>query len=45
MDDIEEVTSKEVAEGEAEHIKMELEYHISPITLKIQSGPHFKTIQ
>ena len=42
---VEEETSKEVLEGATAHMKMELTYQMSPITLKIQSGPHSKTIE
>ena len=45
MDEVEEDTSKEVVEGEVENMKIELTYQMSPVTLKIQSGPHSKTIQ
>ena len=38
-------TGEEVVEEAAAHMKMELIYHISPITLKIQSGPYSQTIQ
>ena len=42
---IEEYTAKEVVENSAAHMKTELIYQMSPITLKIQSGPHSQTIQ
>ena len=45
MDEAEEDTSEEVVKEAVEHIKMELTYQMSPVTLKIQSGPHYKTIQ
>ena len=45
VDEVEEETSEEVVEGSAAHIKMELTSQMSPITLKIQSGPHSQTIQ
>ena len=45
MDKVEEDTSKEVVEGSADHMKMELTSQMSPITLKIQSGPHYQKIQ
>ena len=45
VDELEEDTSKEVVEGAEAHMKMELTYHMSPVTLKIQSGPHYQTIQ
>ena len=45
MDEVEEDKSKEVVEGAAEHKKMELTSHMSPVTLKIQSGPHSQTVQ
>ena len=38
MDDAEEDTSKEVVEEAVAHMKMELTYQMSPVTLKIQSG-------
>ena len=41
---VEEDTSEEVAEGTSAHMKIELTYHISLVTLKIQSGPHYQTI-
>ena len=43
--EVEEDTSKEVVEGAAVHIKMKLTSQMSPVTLKIQSGPHSQTIQ
>ena len=45
MDEVEEYTAKEVVEEVAAHMKMELVSQMSPITLKIQSGPHSQTIQ
>ena len=45
MDEVEEDTSKEVVEGAAAQIKMELTSQMSPITLNIQSGPHSQTIK
>ena len=45
VNDLEEETSKEVVEGEAEHMKMELKSQVSPVTLKIQSRLHSQTIQ
>ena len=45
VDKVEEEISKEVVEGAASNMKMKLIYHMSPITLKIQSGPHSQTIQ
>ena len=44
-DEVEEEISKEVVEEAVAHVKMELTYHMSPITLKILSGPHSQTIQ
>ena len=41
----EEDTSKKVVEGAAVHMKMDLIHHISPVTLRIQSGPQSQTIQ
>ena len=43
--EVEEDTSEEVVEGAALHMKMELTSQMSPITLKIQSGPHPQTMQ
>ena len=43
--EVEEDTSKEVVEGAAVHIKMKLTSQMSPVTLKIQRGPHSQTIQ
>ena len=40
-----EVSMAEVVEGALDHIKMELIYHMPPVTLKIQSGTHSQTIQ
>ena len=40
MDKVEEETAEEVMEGAAAHMKTELVYQMSPITLKIQSGLH-----
>ena len=45
MDEVEEDTSKEIVEGAAAHMKMELTSHMSPVTLKINSEPHSQTIQ
>ena len=45
VDEVDEDTSNEVVEGAAAYIKMELTSQMSPITLKIQSGPHYQTIQ
>ena len=45
VDEIEADTSKEVVEGAAAHMKTELTSQMSPVTLKIQSGPYYKTIQ
>ena len=45
MDKVEQDTSKEVVEGAVVHMKMELTSQMSPVTLKIQSGPHYQTIQ
>ena len=44
VDKVEEYTTDEVVEEAAEHKKMELIYQMSPVTLKIQSGPHSQTI-
>ena len=45
VDEVEEDTYKDVVEGAAEHMKMELTSQMSPVTLKIQSEPHSQTIQ
>ena len=45
MDELEEEMYKEVVEEEAAQMKMELTYQMSPVTFKIQSGPHSQTIQ
>ena len=45
LDKVEEETSKEVVEGAAAHMKMELTSQMSPVNLKIHSGPHSQTIQ
>ena len=45
VDEIEEETSEEVVEGEVAHMKMELTSQMSPVTLKIQSGPHSQRIK
>ena len=45
VDKVEEDTSKEAVEGAAVHMKMELMSHVSPVTLKIPSGPQYQTIQ
>ena len=44
MDTVEEDIPEEVVEEAAAHMKMELTYQIPPVTLKIQSGPHYQTI-
>ena len=44
-DEAEEDTDEEVVEEVAAHMKIELVSQMSPITLKIQSGPHYQTIQ
>ena len=44
LEEVEEDTSKDFMEGEAAHIKIELTYQMSPVTLKIQSGAHSQTI-
>ena len=43
--EVQEETSEEVVEAAAAHMKIELTSQISPVTLKIQSGPHSQTIQ
>ena len=45
VDELEEDTSKEVVKVATVHIKMELTFHMSLVTLKIQSKPHSQTIQ
>ena len=45
MEKVEDETSREVVEGAAAHMKTELTYHRSSVTLKIQSGPYSQTIQ
>ena len=45
MDKVEESTSEKVTDGELAHMKMELIYQMSLVTLKIQSGPHPQMIQ
>ena len=43
--EVEDDTAEEVVEEAAAHMKMELKSYMSPVTLKIQSGPHSQTIQ
>ena len=45
VDGVLEDTAKEFVEEAAAHIKMELKYQMSPVTLRIQSGPHSQMIQ
>ena len=45
VDELEEDRSEEVMEEAAVNTKTELVSHMSPITLKIQSGPHSQTIK
>ena len=45
MGKVEEDMYKEAVEGAAVHMKVELTYQISPVTLKILSWPHSQTIQ
>ena len=45
VDEVLEDTAKEFVEEAAAHIKMELKYQMSPVTLRIQSGPHSQMIQ
>ena len=45
VDEVEEDTAKEIAEGAEAHMKTELISQISRLTLKIQSGPHSQMIQ
>ena len=45
MDEVDEYTAKQFVEEATAHIKMELTFQMSPVTLKIQSGPHSQRIQ
>ena len=45
VDEVEEETNKAVMEEAAAHMKMELISQMSPVSLKIQSGPHYQTMQ
>ena len=45
MEEVEEDMSKEIMEGAAAHMKMELSSYMSPFTLKIKSEPHSQMIQ
>ena len=45
VDKVEEDMAEEVVEETAANMKMELTYKMSPVTLKIQSGPQYQTIQ
>ena len=45
LDELDEYTSKEVVEMAAAYMKMEFTSQMSPITLRIKSGPHSQTIQ
>ena len=45
VDKVEDDTSEDIVEGAAAHMQMVLISHMSPVTLKIQSGPHSQTIQ
>ena len=45
VDDVEKDTNKEVMEEAAAHMKMELTSQMSPVNLRIQSGPHSQTMQ
>ena len=45
MDEIEEEAAEEVVEEAEAHMKMELKYQMSLVTLKIKSGTHSQTIQ
>ena len=45
VDKVEEDTAKKVMKKGSAHIKTELTYHMSPVTLNIQSGLHSKMIQ
>ena len=45
VNEVEQDTSKEVVEGAAAHMRMELTSQILPVTLKIQSGLHSQRIQ
>ena len=43
VDEVEEETVKEVVEEAAAHMKMKLTSRMSPVTSKIQIGPHSQT--
>ena len=45
VEEVQEDTSKDVVEEAVAHMKMELTYQMSPVTLKIQSRPHSQNIQ
>ena len=45
VDEVEEDMSEEVVEEAAANTKIELTSQMSPVTLKIHSGPHYQTIQ
>ena len=45
VDGLEDDTSEEVVEGAAAQMKTEFTSQMSPVTLKIQSGPNSQTIQ
>ena len=45
VDDAEEDTTKEVVEEAAAHMEMVLTYHMSPVTLKMQSRTHYQKKQ
>ena len=44
VDKVEGNAPNAVVKGAVTHMKMELTYQMSPVTLKIQSGPHSQTI-
>ena len=45
VDELKDYTAKEVLKEASANIKMELKFHMSPVSLKIQSGPHSQTMK
>ena len=45
MGEVEEEMDEEFVEEAAAHMKTEMTTQLSPITLNIQIGPHYQTIQ
>ena len=45
VDKVDEYTYKDIMEGAAAHMKMELTSQISPVTLSIHSGTHSQTME